>query len=191
MKTVILNLALALFAGSFVYAGAVKPVEKEVKVNESKVTWKGYKVTGSHYGEVQLQSGKLMFDGDVLTGGEFVVDMTSIVSEDLSGDGKAKLEGHLKSNDFFGVATYPTAKLVFNEVKSTGKNRYSVTGDMTIKSTTEKVTFEIAVYGSKATANVTIDRSKYDVRYGSGSFFENLGDKTIYDDFNIVADLVF
>lgn len=191
MKSVFLNLALALFAGSFIYAGPVKPVEKEVKIDESKVTWKGYKVTGSHYGEVQLKSGKLMFDGDVLTGGEFVVDMTSIVSEDLSGNSKGKLEGHLKSDDFFGVATYPTARLVFKEVQATGKNRYTVTGDMTIKSTTKKVTFEIAVYGSKATANVTIDRSQYDVRYGSGTFFENLGDKTIYDDFNIVADLVF
>lgn len=191
MKTVILSLALAFATGSLSLNTANNEVEKEVNVSESKVTWKGYKVTGSHYGTINLKSGKLMFDGETLTGGEFVVDMASLISEDLSGSGKEKLEGHLKSDDFFGVATYPTSKLVFTGVKSTGKNRYEVTGNLTIKDRTEQVTFEIAVYGSKATANLTIDRSKFDVRYGSGSFFENLGDKTIYDDFNIVADLVF
>lgn len=190
MKTLFFNLALALFAGTFAFANPVEE-EKEVNVSESKVTWKGYKVTGSHYGTINLKSGKLMFEGDKLTGGEFVVDMATLVSEDLSGNSKGKLEGHLKSDDFFGVETYPTSKLVFTKVKSTGKNRYEVTGNLTIKETTQKVNFEIAIYGSKATANLTIDRSKFDVRYGSGSFFENLGDKTIYDDFNIVADLVF
>lgn len=191
MKTVIFNLAMALFAGTMVFANPIEGDEKPVNLAESKITWKGYKVTGSHYGTIDLKSGKLVFDGDKLTGGEFEVDMTTLISEDLSGNSKTKLEGHLKSDDFFGVATYPSSRLVFTQVQSTGKNRYEVTGDLTIKDHTEQITFEISVYGSKATANLTIDRSKFDVRYGSGSFFENLGDKTIYDDFNIVADLVF
>lgn len=191
MKTVIFNLALLLLAGNTAFGNSVEGDEKKVNISESKVTWKGYKVTGSHYGTINLKSGKLMFEGDQLTGGEFVVDMSSLVSEDLSGDRKTKLAGHLKSNDFFGVETHPTSRLVFTTVEATGKNRYRVTGDLTIKDHTEEVVFEIAVYGSKATANLTIDRSKFDVRYGSGTFFENLGDNTIYDDFNIVADLVF
>src|SRR5690606_29663285 len=165
--------------------------KKAVNVEKSTVTWKGYKVTGSHHGTIALKEGQLTFDGDNLTGGEFTVNMTTLVSNDLEGEYKGKLEGHLKSDDFFGTDAHPNAHLVFTNVKSTGKNSYEVTGDLTIKGKTNPITFDLSVYGSKATANVKIDRSKYDVRYGSGSFFDNLGDKTIYDEFDLVVDLVF
>ena len=93
--------------------------------------------------------------------------------------------------NFFGVANYPTAKLVFNKVKSTGKNSYEVTGDLTIKDKTNPVTFEISVYGNKATASLKIDRTLYGVKYGSASFFDDLKDKAIYDEFDLVTDLEF
>ncbi|WP_224489837.1 YceI family protein [Robertkochia flava] len=165
--------------------------EKTVNTEESTVTWKGYKVTGSHEGTVDLVSGKLEFDGETLTGGNFVVDMSSIISTDLSGEYKQKLEGHLKSDDFFGVEKYPTATLEITDVKSSGKNAYEVTGNLTVKDKTNPVTFTMSIYGNKATANLKIDRAEYDVRYGSGSFFDNLGDKTIYDEFDLVVDLQF
>ena len=165
--------------------------KKEIKTDKSTVTWKGYKVTGSHYGTVDIESGYLNFDEGNLTGGEFVVDMTTIVSNDLSGEYKGKLEGHLKSDDFFGIEKHPTAKLVFTKVKSTGKNSYQVTGDLTIKGKTAPVTFDLSVYGNKATANVKIDRTVYDIRYGSTSFFDDLQDKAIYDEFDLVSDLEF
>ena len=155
------------------------------------MTWKGYKVTGSHYGTVDIESGYLNFNEGNLTGGEFVVDMTTIVSNDLTGEYKGKLEGHLKSDDFFGIEKHPTAKLVFTKVKSTGKNSYQVTGDLTIKGKTAPVTFDLSVYGNKATANVKIDRTVYDIRYGSTSFFDDLQDKAIYDEFDLVSDLEF
>ncbi|QLE01667.1 YceI family protein [Galbibacter sp. BG1] len=164
---------------------------KKVDTEKSEVTWKGYKVTGSHEGTVALKSGELTFDGDKLVGGDFTVDMTSLGSTDLEGEYKTKLDGHLKSDDFFGVNNHPTANLTFTKVKSTGKNSYEVTGDLTVKGETHPVTFDMSVYGSKATANVKIDRTKHNVRYGSGSFFDNLGDKTIYDEFDLVVDLVF
>ncbi|RAV29830.1 YceI family protein [Sinomicrobium soli] len=164
---------------------------KEVDVKTSKVTWKGYKVTGSHEGTIALQKGSLIFDGDQLTGGEFVVDMTSISSTDLEGENKDNLDGHLKSDDFFGIGTHPTASMAFTKVKPAGKNAYEVTADLTVKGKTHPVTFELSVYGNKATGAVKIDRTKYDVRYGSGSFFDNLGDKTIYDEFDLVVDLNF
>jgi polyisoprenoid-binding protein YceI len=193
MKKNALNMALAIVFGAT--ATATTPADndkKEVKTEESKVTWKAYKVTGSHTGTVDLKSGALIFEKDKLTGGEFVVDMTSLVSTDLEGtDDKAKLEGHLKSDDFFGVANNPTSKLVFTQVKPTGKNSYEVTGDLTIKGMTKPVTFDVSIYGSKATATLKVDRAQYDVRYGSGSFFDNLGDKTIYDEFDLVVDLEF
>lgn len=165
--------------------------KKEIKTENSTVTWKGYKVTGSHYGTVALQSGHLVFDEGKLTGGEFVVDMTTIVSDDLEGEYKGKLEGHLKSDDFFGVEKFPTSKLVFTKVKSTGKNSYEVTADLSIKGKSAPVTFEMSVYGNKATANVKIDRTIYDIRYGSTAFFDDLKDKAIYDEFDLVTDLEF
>ena len=182
-------LVLAIATGT---AAFTNPVEvKSIETSKSTVTWKGYKVTGSHEGTVQLKSGDLEFDGDKLTGGNFVVDMTTLISTDLTGEYKGKLEGHLKSDDFFGVEKFPTASLEITDVKSTGKNSYEVKADLTIKGNTNPITFDLSVYGSKATATLKVDRSKYDVRYGSGSFFDDLGDKTIYDEFDLVVDLQF
>ncbi|UJH68075.1 YceI family protein [Allomuricauda sp. SCSIO 65647] len=192
MKKNVLSLALTLTFGLTALANPIDGEKKEVKTDASTVTWKAYKVTGSHTGTVDLKSGALMFDDNgKLSGGEFEVDMTSLISTDLEGEYKGKLEGHLKSDDFFSVANHPTSKLVFTNVKASGKNSYEVTGDLTIKGITKPVTFDVSIYGSKATATMKVDRAQYDVRYGSGSFFENLGDKTIYDEFDLVVDLEF
>jgi polyisoprenoid-binding protein YceI len=191
MKRSIFTIALALFTAGIYATEPVAEDKVEVKANESTVTWKAYKVTGSHTGTVELRSGDLLFDNGTLKGGEFVVDMTSITCTDLEGEYKQKLEGHLKSDDFFSVASHETSKLVFTNIKASGKNSYEVTGDLTIKGITKPVTFDVSVYGSKATATLKIDRAQYDVRYGSGSFFDNLGDKTIYDEFDLVVDLEF
>jgi len=193
MKKGVFSLALAMVFGVATATEPVAEEKKEVKADESTVTWKAYKVTGSHTGTVALEQGTLMFDGEKLTGGEFTVDMSTLVSIDLNDDpeSKGKLEGHLNSEDFFGTENHATSKLVFTEVKSTGKNSYEVTGDLTIKNITKPVVFDVSVYGSKATATVKVDRTNYDIKYGSGNFFENLGDKTIYDEFDLVVDLEF
>lgn len=192
MKKNQLIIVLSLAVGTSATANNPAADEKvPVKTSESTVTWKAYKVTGSHTGTVDLTEGALIFDEGTLTGGEFSVDMTTLISTDLDGEYKEKLEGHLKSDDFFGVTENPTSKLVFNQVKATGKNSYEVTGDLTIKGITKPVTFDVSIYGNKATATMKIDRAQYNVRYGSGSFFENLGDKTIYDEFDLVVDLEF
>jgi len=192
MKNKFFAIVLAFTVASVATATDKKPVEKKtIKTEQSKLTWKGYKVTGSHEGLINIKSGELVFEGDKLTGGTFIVDMTTLVSTDLSGDYKGKLEGHLKSDDFFGVEKFPEAKLEFSKVEATGKNSYKVTGNLTIKGKTNPVTFDFSVYGNKANATLKVDRSKYDVKYGSGSFFSNLGDKTIYDEFDLVADLAF
>jgi polyisoprenoid-binding protein YceI len=179
---------VAFIAFSFT---SLETITKEVKIEKSKVTWKGYKVTGSHEGTIAIQSGTLKFEADVLVGGEFVIDMTSITNADLEGEYKDKLEGHLKSDDFFGVEKFPIATLVFKNVEVAGKNSYKVTGDLTIKGKTNPVIFDFSVYGSKANATLKIDRSKYDVKYGSSSFFDNLKDKVIYDEFDLISDLEF
>ena len=192
MKNRVQTIVVALIIATITFAfNTIEDGIKEVKVETSSVTWKGYKVTGSHMGNIALKQGSLEFKDGNLVGGEFTIDMTTVENTDMEGEYKAKLEGHLKSDDFFGVATYPTAKLVFNKVKSTGKNSYEVTGNLTIKNKTNPVTFDISIYGNKATANVKIDRTKFDVRYGSTSFFDNLQDKAIYDEFDLITDLEF
>lgn len=188
MKKVILGL-MAIAAISFSFSSGILESEKQVKT--SKVVWKGYKVLGSHEGTVNLKSGFLSFDNEVLTGGEFVLDLTSISCTDLEGESKGQLEGHLKSEDFFGVEKFPTATLKMIKVKSSGKNSYAVTADLTMKDVTKEIEFEASIYGNKASASLKIDRTEYNVKYGSESFFGELKDKAIYDEFDIVIDLEF
>ena len=165
---------------------------KKINVEKSKINWVGKKVTGKHEGTINLKEGLLVFKKNKLTGGNFIVDMTSLSTTDLKpGEGKEKLEGHLKSDDFFGTDKFATSKLVFKTIKANGKNSYTVTGDLTIKSITNPITFIITVKGNSAITNLKIDRTKYDVKYGSGSFFDNLGDKAISDNFDLNVALQF
>jgi len=192
MKKGLLSLALAMVFG--VTATATEPIDgekKEIKPEASTVTWKAYKVAGGHEGTVNLKEGHLEFDGAKLTGGEFVVDMPTLVSTDLDGEMKGKLEGHLKSDDFFGVDTHATSKLVITSVKPFNDKSSTVTGDLTIKGITKPITFVISLFDNKATATLKVDRTKYDIKFRSGNFFENLGDKTIYDEFDLVVDLAY
>ncbi|WP_190811560.1 YceI family protein [Flagellimonas sp. S3867] len=188
MKKTILSLALTMVFGLSAIANPIDGVKKSVKTDKSTVTWKAYKVAGSHTGTIKLKSGALEFDGEKLVGGEFIVDMTTINTTDLEGDYKNKLDGHLSSDDFFSTASNPTASLVFTEVKSSGNNSHKVTGDLTIKGITEPIVFEVSIYGSKATATLKVDRTKYDVKYGSG-IIGTAKDKLIYDEFDLVVDL--
>jgi len=186
-KTTVLAALIAFVSFSFTSLSETKPV----KISESKVVWKGYKVTGSHEGTIDLKNGNLSFDDSVLVGGDFEIDMTTINTTDLEGKMKGNLDGHLKSDDFFGVANFPTASLKITKVTPNGKNAYNVEGDLTIKGKTNKQVFTMSIYGNKATANLKVDRTKYDVRYGSTSFFDGLKDKAIYDEFDLNVDLVF
>lgn len=165
--------------------------KKEVKTSESTITWTGEKVTGSHEGTINLESGYLMMENEKITGGEFVMDMTSIKVTDLTGENAQKLEGHLKSEDFFGIEKNPKAKLVITSAASKGNGKYGIVGDLTIKNETHPITFDLKMDGDTATTQLSIDRTKYNVRYGSGSFFDNLGDKTIYDNFDLDVTLKF
>jgi len=172
------------------------PVKVPADLTSSYVKWTGYKVTGKHFGKVMLKSGALEFEGTNLVGGSFEMDMTSIKVEDLGAEGAKKLEGHLKSDDFFGIATYPTAKFVITKVISRGTpGAYKIVGNFNLKAATKELRFNAGiktVEGKEtAVAKITLDRSEYDIRYGSGSFFENLGDKTIYDEFDLEINLVY
>lgn len=165
---------------------------KTINTAKSQVTWIGEKVTGQHEGTVNLSSGMLILDKQKIVGGTFTIDMPTITVTDITADqGKGKLEGHLKSDDFFNTANFKEAKLVFKSVAPKGKQIYAVTADLTIKGITHPVTFELKANSSVATTQFKINRTKYDIKYKSGSFFENLGDKAIYDDFTVNVNLVY
>ena len=165
---------------------------KKVDINKSTITWVGKKVTGQHEGTVKLKDGALFFKGNTLVRGKFTVDMTSIQVTDLkAGEGKEKLEGHLNADDFFGTAKFALANMVFKTVTPKANGVYTVVGDLTIKGITKPVSFDLTLNGNTASAKVVVDRTKYDIKYGSGSFFDNLGDKVISDNFDLTVSLQF
>ena len=193
MKT-LFTAMLALAIPALMLATNGDEVAYTVNTAKSKVTWNGYKVTGEHEGAINIESGMIKMSGDKIVGGEFVIDMTTLSVTDLDGNMKGKLEGHLKSDDFFGVENFPTAKMTIAKAKAKSDG-YHITADLTIKENTHPVEF-VAVMSAEegnmtARAKITIDRAKYDVRYGSNSFFDNLGDKAIYDNFDLTIELVF
>jgi len=162
----------------------------DVKVKESSLKWKAYKVTGQHYGFIQLKDGTLSFENDQLVGGSFLVDMTSLTVEDLKGMKKNFLTKHLKSEDFFEVKNHPTSSLTFTEVIKT-ENNYSITADLTIKAITKPVSFEMKLQDNKATTALKINRTHFNIKYRSTSFFDNLKNKAINDEFDLEISLSF
>ncbi len=181
MKT--LGLALVLLVAGTVYTSAQK---KEVNKEASVVKWTGKKIGGSHNGEIDLKSGYFEFENNQIAGGEVVIDMSTLSNTDLEDEGyNQKLVGHLKSDDFFGVEKYPTSKFVVTKASNFQNGKAKVSGKLTIKGKTEDISFDVVQSGNVYTAKVDIDRSKFDVRYGSDSFFDNLGDKVIDDIFTL------
>lgn len=161
-----------------------------VSTEKSIITWTGKKIGGSHNGIIQLKEASIQMHDNHLDGGQFIIDMTSIKNVDIKkAKNKAKLEGHLKSDDFFGVKKFPEAVLKITE-EATFKNGLAhIHADLTIKGKTHAVHFEAKLDGKKLTATITVDRSKYNVRYGSKSFFDNLGNKMIDDEFVLEVTL--
>ena len=196
MKKVVLSLFVAMTATlASVAHMPVPPTNVELDNAKSSFKWLGKKFTGEHFGTINVKSGSFAVDGGKLVGGSFVIDMNSIVCEDIKeAEYNGKLVGHLKSDDFFGVAKFPTSN--FKIVSATVKagNKYTITGDLTIKGKTKRITFPayVNVTNGKVAAQATfsIDRSDFDVKFGSSTFVEGLGDKVIYDDFNVTLNLV-
>lgn len=160
----------------------------------SKIEWTGKKLTGEHYGEIKLASGELIFSKQKLSEGSFEMDMASINCTDIT-DVKSnkRLVDHLKSEDFFSVKRYPLSRFTLTSVNCKSDNECDITGDLTIKEKTNPITFPVKLQRENekmvAKATMTFDRSKYDVKFGSQSFYENLGDKLVYDDVDISITL--
>ena len=192
MKKIFVFAAFAVLA--LTSATVIKPVTYKIDASKSTFKWTGKKVTGAHWGYIKFTDGNITTDGGVITGGAFTVDMNSIDCQDMPADkGGAKLVGHLKADDFFGTEKFATSSLVIKSAKSTGTGQFDVKADLTIKGITNEITFPatIAMDGKTLTAKAAfkVDRTKFGIKYGSGNFFENLGDKAISNDFEVEIDL--
>ncbi|MGQ7944552.1 YceI family protein [Flavobacterium sp. WC2509] len=164
----------------------------KIDASKSIINWVGKKITGEHEGTVNFRDGYLIFKDKKVTGGSFTANMTTLSNNDQTGSSKQKLEGHLKSEDFFNTANFTTATLVFKSIASKGNDTYLINADLTIKGITNSIQFDLVMIGkNKATAYLKVNRTKYDIKYGSGSYFDDLGDKTIYDDFEMNVVLAF
>ena len=176
------------------------PTRYQVDTESSTVTWEGTKVTGTHNGDIAISNGLITVEDGLISAATVIIDMNTINTLDLEGRAKARLDGHLKSDDFFSVHSFPTAQfelLNLNPIRGgeNGVNFYAK-GKVTIKGRTDEISFPVKVDmtagGAKISGNIVIDRTKFDVRYRSGSFFdvEILGDKLIQDEFTIGFELV-
>jgi len=202
MKKTILTAASALLITGLSIAGEPGngKTTYEVSTDKSKITWKGEKVIGSHTGTLSLASGSITFNNGELVATKVTMDMTTIVNTDLEDPTyNQKLVGHLKSDDFFSVDKHPKATFEatnFKEIRGAkeGQDNYTVTGNLTIKGITHQITFpvRIAVKSGKLEAygKVVFDRTKWNIRYGSGSFFDGLGDNMIYNDIELTFALI-
>lgn len=163
-----------------------------LNIEESKIAFIGTKPTGRHSGEFKIQDGALDIVDGVLKGGKFIIDMNSLTVTDLEGEMKANLEGHLKSDDFFGVEKHPKASFVITDVvKSEGEGTHVIGGNLTMLGKTNNIKFPASINTTdgimRAEANFNIDRTKWNIRYGND---KSLGDKFIRPEVNINVNLV-
>jgi len=179
--------------------GAGKSAISYKVTQASNVEWLAKKVTGQHNGTVTIKSGELKAEAGKLVGGKFVMDMKNIKVVDITDPGmNGKLSGHLASADFFSIEKFPEASFevvsavpVFKPVA--GKPNYNIKGNLTIKGITKSITFPATVIVTekqiKADAELLIDRTDFDIKYGSGKYFEGIGDKAIDDVFTVKFNL--
>ena len=194
MKKIILAILVVSFtAFSFTI---IKKTNYKANIESSKINWKGFKPTGSHYGTINLTDGNFIVNNDKIVGGEFTINMNSIIDLDMPADNEynAKLVGHLKSEDFFDVAKFPNGS--FN-IKEVGENdgKTVIKGELTLKGITHPVYFlaDVKIDNGQLTfksETFKVDRSKWNIRYKSKSFFDDLKDKFIDDDMEISIHVI-
>lgn len=190
-------LTSTLLASTVLFLAFTKPKTETYKVDtqKSSIEWIGRKVSGQHNGTIKVAGGELVVNGAAVKGGFVNIDMNSIAVSDLQGEMNGKLVGHLKSDEFFGTEKNPVSKFVIKKVTPAGNDRVNVSGDLTIKGITKSLTFPATVKkdGNVVVAvakGVKVNRAQYDVRYGSKTFFADIADKAIDDEFELAFNLV-
>ena len=168
--------SLSLYARNEKYA---------IDTKKSVVTWKGSNLLGSnrHIGYIYISKGELIIENGELIGGTAEIDMNTIEDENHGRDNG--LVNHLKEPDFFDVKKFPFSRILLNKSGSINSENKKFGGNLTIKGITQPVTFpakmEIKDGIVKLNGRLVIDRTKWNVRYKSGKFYDLLADQTISD----------
>ncbi|MEO6283150.1 MAG: YceI family protein [Dyadobacter sp.] len=162
--------------------------------SKSNIDWTGKKVTGAHNGSIDIKAGKLTLQDGKLSGGNFVIDTTSIKILDITDPAtNAQFAGHLFSEDFFSTERFTEATFVMTSTDQQNADNYLITGDLTIKGITHPVSFPAKVHFSEgsvtASGKILVDRTRYEMKFRSGNFFTNLGDTLIYNEFELDVTL--
>ena len=157
---------------------------------QSNSDWIGRKITSAHNGTIAIKKGTLVLNDGKLTGGKFVIDTASIKILDVTDPAtNAQFAGHLASNDFFASEKYPEALFVITSAEQKGKDIYTIAGDLTIKGITHPIIFNAKLNMIDTTliasGKIIVDRTRYEMEFRSGNFFQNLGDSLIYNDFDL------
>jgi len=189
MKKLIYSFTIQLII-AFLFSTVLTAQDYIANAQKTTVKWKGSKVvSGSHEGEIIIKSGSISFSNGLVTAGNIVMDMNSLTVNDLEGGMKSKLEGHLKSDDFFSAEKFPLANFKVLKSEKLNDENIRISGELTIKGQTNPLTFESSMHEHKDfltfSGTMEVDRSLYDVRYGSGKFFDGLGDRAINDIFTL------
>ncbi len=166
-----------------------------IDTTASSITWVGTKPTGQHTGTMAVSGGNLSVADGKLTSGSFTINVNSLSTTDLEGEGKMDLDGHLKSPDFFDAGKYPTATFTVTSVEPFDSTKtksllsgatHLISGNLKLKDSTKNVTFpakvDIQANGVTALANFNIDRRQWGMHYGSDA---SIQDKFIRPDVNI------
>lgn len=170
-----------------------------VDTQASSIHWIGSKPGGSHHGTIAIKEGSLAINGTEVASGSFTIDMNAIVDEDLT-DQKMNnmLVTHLKSADFFDVEKYPTSSFAITKVEAVAGNdsiTHHISGNLKMKDVEKNITFgaKITKEGDAykaVTVPFTIDRTQWNVQYGSKSIFADLKDKFIDDNIELQITII-
>lgn len=161
-----------------------------IDTNKSSINWIGKKVTGQHNGTINIQSGYIAEEDGNIQSGEIVIDAKSIVVLDVKDKPtNDQFAGHLASDDFFASNKFPLITYRILSATKLEGNKHKVFGNLIIKGISQAQSFDalIALMPNSldAKGEIIIDRTKFDIRFRSGNFFQNLGDTLIYDDFTL------
>jgi len=194
LKTLLKGIALgAILSVNMLYSADTLLVDKNI----AEINWVGKKVTGEHDGSINIANGWIVIDKNTILNGLVTMDMTTITNEDIeSPEWRNKLEAHLKNEDFFHVDSFPTSQLQFLKPQSfllSDTTLNTLSAELTIRGITHPVQIPCIVTREqdrfRASGELKIDRTLFNVKYGSGKFFDDLGDRMIYDEFTIKFDL--
>lgn len=185
-------LTLTLITGMTVFMSFDKPLKDEtytVDTERSTIDWSAKKVGGGHTGTIKITSGNLVSNGKSIVKGSFLINMASITSDN------ARVTTHLKADDFFAAEKNPNSKFEITKVTAAGKDRVNIAGNLTIKGITQPLTFPATVKQQKdlivaVATGIRVDRTKYDIKFRSKTFFLDIGDRAVDDEFELNINLV-